>query len=34
MNNKDETVIEEFGEEWTKFDNSSINTEKLKANFD
>ena len=34
MSNKDEKVIEEFGEEWTKFDYSSINTEKLKENFD
>ena len=29
MSNKDEKVIEEFGEEWTKFDYSSIDTEKL-----
>ena len=34
MSNKDEKVIEEFGEEWTKFDYSSIDTEKLKENFD
>ena len=30
MSNKDEKVIKEFGEEWTKFDYSSIDTEKLK----
>ena len=29
MNNKDEKVIEEFGEEWTKFDYSSIDIDKL-----
>ena len=29
MSNKDEKVIEGFGEEWTKFDYSSIDTEKL-----
>ena len=34
MSNKDEKVIEEFGEEWTKFDYSSIDTEKLNENFD
>ena len=34
MSNKNEKVIEEFGEEWTKFDYSSINTNKLKENFD
>ena len=34
MSNKDEKVIEEFGEEWTKFDYSSINVKKLKENFD
>ena len=34
MSNKNEKVIEDFGEEWTKFDYSSINTEKLKENFD
>ena len=34
MSNKDEKVIEEFGEEWTKFDYSNIDTEKLEENFD
>ena len=34
MSNKDEKVIEEFGEEWTKFDYSSIDIEKLNENFD
>ena len=34
MSNKDEKVIQEFGEEWTKFDYSSIDTEKLNENFD
>ena len=34
MSNKDEKVIEEFGEEWTKFDYSTIDNEKLKENFD
>ena len=34
MNNRDERVIKDFGEEWTKFDYSSIDTEKLKKNFD
>ena len=29
MTNEDEKVIEEFGEEWTKFDYSSIDAEKL-----
>ena len=33
MSNKDEKVIEEFGEEWTKFDYSGIDTEKLNENF-
>jgi hypothetical protein len=34
MSNKDEKVIEEFGEEWTKFDYSSMDIEKLNENFD
>jgi SAM-dependent methyltransferase len=34
MSNKDEKVIKDFGEEWTKFDYSSIDTLKLKENFD
>ena len=34
MRNKDEKVIKDFGEEWTKFDYSSIDTLKLKENFD
>lgn len=34
MSNKDEKVIEEFGEEWTRFNHSSIDTEKFKENFD
>jgi len=34
MNNRDERVIKDFGEEWTKFDYSSIDTEKLKETFD
>ena len=34
MSNKDEKVIEEFGEEWTKFDYSNIDTEKLTESFD
>jgi len=34
MNNKDEKVIEEFGEEWTKFDYSSMDIDKLNENFD
>ena len=33
MSNKDEKVIEEFGDEWLKFDYSSINTKKLNENF-
>ena len=33
MSNKDEKVIEEFGEEWTKFDYSTIDNEKLKEKF-
>ncbi len=33
MSNKDEKVIREFGEEWTKFDYSSIDTEKLNEEF-
>ncbi len=36
MTNKDIKVIEEFGDEWIKFDysSSSIDTKKLKENFD
>ena len=34
MSNKDETVIREFGEEWTKFNYSSIDTEKLSEEFE
>jgi len=34
MSNRDEKVIEEFGDEWTKFDHININKEKLKENFD
>ena len=34
MITKNEKVIGEFGEEWTKFDYSSIDTEKLNKNFD
>ena len=34
MSNKDEKVIKEFGDEWTKFDYSSIDTKKLNENFD
>ena len=34
MSNKDEKVIREFGEEWTKFDYSSIDTEKLNEEFE
>lgn len=34
MSNKDDKVIEEFGDEWTKFDHSSIDTGKLKENFE
>ena len=34
MINKDEKVIREFGEEWTKFDYSSIDTEKLNQEFE
>lgn len=33
MTNKDETVIEEFGDEWTKFDHGTLNEEKLKESF-
>ena len=33
MSNIDKKVIEEFGEEWTRFDYSSIDAEKLKENF-
>lgn len=33
MNNKDEKVIEEFGEEWTKFNYSSVDAEKLNEEF-
>lgn len=33
MSNKDEKVIEEFGDEWLKFDYSSINSKKLNENF-
>ncbi|MAJ50221.1 MAG: SAM-dependent methyltransferase [Flammeovirgaceae bacterium] len=33
MTNKDETVIEEFGDEWTKFDYGSLDEEKLEENF-
>ena len=33
MSNKDEKVIKEFGDEWTKFDYSSTDTEKLNENF-
>jgi 2-polyprenyl-3-methyl-5-hydroxy-6-metoxy-1,4-benzoquinol methylase len=34
MSNKDEKVIREFGEEWTKFDYSSIDNEKLNEEFE
>ncbi len=34
MNNKNNKVIEEFGDEWSKFNYSKINTFKLKKNFD
>jgi len=34
MNNKDDKVIEEFGDEWTDFNYSEIDTEKLKENFE
>jgi hypothetical protein len=34
MSNKNDKVIEEFGEEWTKFNYSSIDTKKLRENFD
>ena len=34
MSKKDKKVIEEFGEEWTKFDYSNIDTEKLNESFD
>ena len=33
MPNKDERVIEEFGEEWTKFDYSNIEVQALQKNF-
>ena len=34
MSNKDEKVIEEFVDEWTKFDYSNIDSAKLNKNFD
>ena len=34
MNNKDERVIEEFGDEWKKFNYSNLNNSKLKENFE
>jgi len=33
MSNKNIKVIEEFGDEWTKFTYSKIDTKKLKKNF-
>lgn len=34
MNNKDDEVIEDFGDEWKKFDYLVVDKEKLKNNFD
>ena len=34
MSNKNNKVIQEFGEEWTEFDYSKIDKKKLKQNFD
>ena len=34
MNNQDKKVIEEFGDEWTKFDHKGVNKEKLKESFE
>ena len=34
ISNKDEKVIREFGEEWTKFDFSSIDIEQINEVFD
>jgi len=34
MSNRNEKVIEEFGDEWTKFDHTNLNKEKLKESFD
>ena len=34
MNNQDKKVIEDFGDEWTKFDYSNIDNTKLKESFD
>ena len=31
--NKDEKVIKEFGEEWTKYDNTNLDKEKLFESF-
>lgn len=33
MKNKDEKIIQEFGDEWTKFDYGNIDEKKLKENF-
>ena len=33
MTNKDEKVIEEFGDEWTKFDYEALDEQKLEENF-
>ena len=33
MINKDEKVIKEFGDEWTKFDHSNLDKAKLKESF-
>tara|TARA_Y100000748_G_C15496178_1_gene488294 strand:+ start:2075 stop:2899 length:825 start_codon:yes stop_codon:yes gene_type:complete len=34
MNNKDEKVIQEFGEEWTKFNYFNVDRQKIKESFD
>ena len=33
MTNKDEKVIKEFGDEWTKFDYETLDEKKLEENF-
>jgi hypothetical protein len=34
MKNQDEKVIEDFGDEWTKFNHEALDNVKLKENFD
>ena len=33
MTNKDENVIKEFGDEWTKFDYETLDEKKLEESF-